>query len=83
MSVPSAIEYLWYILVTRWLGGEKRRNRKGYVSEERTTREDLSRTVSDSISGAKNCTVTRRRSAHWLVMSEGSKHVWSINCCID
>ena len=42
----------------------------------------LWRTVSDSISGAENCTVTRRSSAHWPVMSEGSKHVCSINCCI-
>ena len=42
----------------------------------------LWRTVSDSISGAENCTVTRRSSAHWQVMSEGSKHVWTINCCI-
>ena len=31
MTVPSAIEC---ILVTRWLGGEGRRNRKGYVSDE-------------------------------------------------
>ena len=31
MTVPSAIEY---ILVTRWLGGEGRRNRKRYVSDE-------------------------------------------------
>ena len=42
----------------------------------------LWRTVSDSISGAENCTVTRRSSAHWPVMSEGSKHVCSINSCI-
>ena len=42
----------------------------------------LWRTVSDSISGAENCTVTRRGSAHWPVMSEGSKHVCSINSCI-
>ena len=38
------------------------------------TREDLSM--------AENCTVTRRSSAHWQAMSEGSKHVCSINCCI-
>ena len=31
VTVPSAIEY---ILVTRWLGGEGRGNRKGYVSDE-------------------------------------------------
>ena len=42
----------------------------------------LWRTVSDQISGAENCTVTRRSSAYWQVMSEGSKHVCSINCCI-
>ena len=42
----------------------------------------LWRTVSDSISGARNCTATRRSSAHWPVMSEGSKHVCSINSCI-
>ena len=35
----------------------------------------LWRTVSDSISGAENCTVARRSPAHWPVMSEGSRHV--------
>ena len=37
----------------------------------------LRRTVSDSISGAENCTVTRRSPAHWPVMSEGSRHVFN------
>ena len=37
----------------------------------------LWRTVSDSISGSENCTVTRRSPAHWLVMSEGNRHVFN------
>ena len=37
----------------------------------------LWRTVSDSISGAENCTVTRRSPAHWPVMSEGNRHVFN------
>ena len=37
----------------------------------------LWRTVSDWISGAENCTVTRRSPAHWPVMSEGNRHVFN------
>ena len=37
----------------------------------------LWRTVSDSISGAENCTVTKRSPAHWPVMSEQNRHVFN------
>ena len=41
----------------------------GHPCDQLLGRTCLWRTVSDSISGAENCTVTRRSPAHWPVMS--------------
>ena len=83
----------WHLLATHLLNGQEYMAMKKSMTDCLPTlvgmtisrilgRTCLWRTVSDSISGAENCTVTRRSSAHWPVMSEGSKHVCSINCCI-
>ena len=53
------------------------KNAKEFEVPQLLGRTCLWRTVSDSISGAENCTVTRRSPAHWPVMSEGNRHVFN------
>ena len=60
-----------------WVKEKGRGLGSGSVGVKLLGRTCLWRTVSDSISGAENCTVTRRSLAHWLVMSEGNRHVFN------